>query len=618
MLEGSDTRASSAAPRLRSSPTITTAARCRKARSRSPSTTVRATLGPDIADYLKSQGHPGRLLRQRQPLQGFRATQPERGRAPHRSRSRGSDVPRGRAHRWQTTPRLIATWSSRWCPSGSDPGVRGARRYRHGPREPRCLSVRVLSFSLSYGSYNGSVYNDLKGTAMNKYVGDINWSFGGLSNNYPSSAADWACWQGQLYTKGGALANGTGYATSDQCGDAYFNEITTSTHGGIVLMHDPYSWDNGNTLAMVKYLVPQAAGAELQVRPDRRRAVDQGGAPQVRRSCATCNGVGASYCTSCATGKYLDGTSCNACTACGAGQYQETACGKTTDTVCAACSPCSAGSVPSTACSAKADTVCKPVRAGQLRRHGRDQLHAVRRRNHRAQRPVPRRAPRAPPGRTPTAPDRPRAARARREPRPTPARAAARAAPPGATRPPCRPRAPNAPPARTPPRAPPRAPPAPTAPTPMRAPPACITCGSCDDGNSCTTDSCGATTGCSHAPISGCTLQGDAGTIDASTPGGGSGSDGGTTPTGGADSGSGGDGSGGGGGGGSTVPDGGAGGGGGTGVASGGDGDSQRQQQLRRRRQQRGCSQSGRGSGSPLLVGLALGALLVRRRKRAS
>ena len=109
-------------------------------------------------------------------------------------------------------------------------------------------------FRAPYGSFNAGVYDALKGSAMNKYAGPVGWDVGGTSNDYPNRAADWACWQGQLYT-GSTPANATGYATTSQCGDAYLAEITTAGRG-IVLMHDPYSWANGSTVDMVKYMVP--------------------------------------------------------------------------------------------------------------------------------------------------------------------------------------------------------------------------------------------------------------------------------------------------------------------------------------------------------------------------
>lgn len=472
-------------------------------------------------------------------------------------------------------------------------------------------------FRSPYGSYNGSVYNDLKGTAMNKYVGDINWAFGGVSTNWPHQAADWACWQGDLTTSSGAKANGTGYATTDQCGDAYLAEITGASYGGIVLMHDPYSWDQGNTFAMIQYIVPKlrAMGYSF-VRIDQVPSI-KAVLPACDATCSTCNGVGPSYCTSCSTGKYLSGSSCKTCDTCGTGQYQQTACGKTSDTVCAACTTCTAGSVPSTACSAKADTVCSQCAPGSSAAAGATSCTPC------AAGTI---APSAgassctacPAGTDTNGPGQtacsacaagtssdagagscssctagsyaPSMSAACTE-CPAGTYSAAGAASctactdgtysdPGAT--------------------------------------SCTTCGSCDDGNSCTTDSCGATTGCSHAPLSGCTSSTDAGTGDASTPvgDGGSAGDGGTTPTGGADSGSGGgSGSGeGGGGGGSTTADGGAGsGGGGTGVAGDGDSSSSGGDDS-----SGGCSQSGGAGGSPVLVSIALGALLGRRRRRAA
>jgi peptidoglycan/xylan/chitin deacetylase (PgdA/CDA1 family) len=470
-------------------------------------------------------------------------------------------------------------------------------------------------FRSPYGSYSSGVWSDLKGTSMNKYVGDINWAFGGVSTNWPGQAADWACWQGDLTTSGGQKSNpGTsyaGYATTQQCGDAYLAEITGADTGGIVLMHDPYSWAQGNTLDMVKYIVPklQAKGFKF-VRVDDVPSI-KAALPKCDASCATCNGVGSNYCTSCATGKYLDGTSCNACTVCGTGQYQETACGKTSDTVCAACSTCAAGSVPSAACSAKADTVCSQCAPGSYAGAGATSC-------------TPCAAGTIAPGAGASSCTACPAGTDTSGTGQTACSACAAGTSSDAGAGSCSSCAAGS-----------YAPSMSAACTECPAgtysaagaasctacadgtysdagATSCTTCGSCDDGDSCTTDSCGATTGCSHAAISGCTPSGDAGTTDASTPGGGSGSDGGTTPTGGADSGSGG------GGGSTTTADGGTGSGaGGTGVASGGDGGSG-DSSSSGDDSSGGCNQSGGGSGSPVLVGFALGALLLRRRRRAA
>ena len=113
-------------------------------------------------------------------------------------------------------------------------------------------------------------------------------------------------------------------------------------------------------------------------------------------SCATCNGPSATSCTSCGTGKYLDGGVCNTCSSCVADTYQAAACTATANTVCAdcdvscatctgpsathctycaagrykrdnqcvSCRTCAAGTYSSAPCSATADSVCSGCPAG--------------------------------------------------------------------------------------------------------------------------------------------------------------------------------------------------------------------------------------------------------------
>lgn len=109
-------------------------------------------------------------------------------------------------------------------------------------------------FRAPFGAWNTGVYDALKTSAMNKHVGPLDWDVGGSANDYPNRAADWACWHGQLYS-GALKANGTGFASTTQCGDAYINEITTVGRG-IVLLHDPYGGPTASTVDMVKYMVP--------------------------------------------------------------------------------------------------------------------------------------------------------------------------------------------------------------------------------------------------------------------------------------------------------------------------------------------------------------------------
>lgn len=261
-------------------------------------------------------------------------------------------------------------------------------------------------FRSPYGDFNPTDYSELATTAMNKYVGPVYWDIGGVSTNYPSQAADWACWQGQITCGSvnaglgcpsvGALAYGTGYLTTKQCGDAYVKEIA-AVGRGIILTHDPYSWASGNTLAMLQYIVPTLqAGGYTFVRvddvPDVRAVL-----PPCDPSCASCTGVNANQCRACAAGRYLSGTSCPVCDACAAGTYEVAACTPTADVQCVACDPscatcsgagagactacpvgafltaggackvcsvCAAGAVQTGACTTTADTTCAPCSPG--------------------------------------------------------------------------------------------------------------------------------------------------------------------------------------------------------------------------------------------------------------
>ncbi len=214
-------------------------------------------------------------------------------------------------------------------------------------------------FRAPYGSYSAGVFNGLKGTAMNKYIGPIYWDIGGTSNQYPNSAADWACWQGQQRRVGGGLANGNGFATTTQCGDAYLNEINTVGRG-IVLLHDPYAYASGNTVDMVKYLVPKLVAAGYSfVRADQ---VPQITAllPPCDPTCATCLGVTATQCATCASGRWFSAGACAVCGACPAGAYPSAACTPTADTTCAACNPSCA------TCTGPGATQCSSCASGSF------------------------------------------------------------------------------------------------------------------------------------------------------------------------------------------------------------------------------------------------------------
>ncbi len=254
-------------------------------------------------------------------------------------------------------------------------------------------------FRPPFGAWNNTVYNALVGTAMNKYVGPVSWEFGGYTDGYPNRAADWGCWQGQLTLANGIdKANGTGYATTAQCGDAYITEIKAATgpRRGIVLLHDPYfraGQPANSTVDMVKYMVPLLkADGWTFIRVDEVPAIKTALASTTgcNFSCKTCSGPAVAQCTSCDTDSYLSAGKCVKCSKCAAGTYQAAACTATTNTACTACnatcatctgagaaacdscsagrfldgtscttcSTCGAGKYPTAACTTTADTAC--------------------------------------------------------------------------------------------------------------------------------------------------------------------------------------------------------------------------------------------------------------------
>lgn len=104
-------------------------------------------------------------------------------------------------------------------------------------------------FRAPFGSWDKSVYDALKTSNMNKYVGHIEWESGGYLQP-PNNAADVACFQSDPDNEANEL-------TTQQCGDLYIADIKNKGEKGIVLMHDAdYGDANGNTVDMVKYIVP--------------------------------------------------------------------------------------------------------------------------------------------------------------------------------------------------------------------------------------------------------------------------------------------------------------------------------------------------------------------------
>src|SRR5690606_5681973 len=104
-----------------------------------------------------------------------------------------------------------------------------------------------LLFRPPFGHYDATTYAALKDTAMDKYVGPVGWDVG--DHMGVGRAADWDCWVDENDTDGQQL-------TTAACGDLYLEEMKARGQG-IVLLHDPYGWAQGNTVDMVKYLVPK-------------------------------------------------------------------------------------------------------------------------------------------------------------------------------------------------------------------------------------------------------------------------------------------------------------------------------------------------------------------------
>jgi peptidoglycan/xylan/chitin deacetylase (PgdA/CDA1 family) len=225
---------------------------------------------------------------------------------------------------------------------------------------PYRVPPQVRAFRAPYGAYDARVHAVLAASPMNAYVGPLGWDMGGRSDRYPRAAADWACFQGDLRTSGGALANGTGYATSTQCADAYLAEIE-SVGRGVVLMHEPYAWASGNTEDLLRSLVPR-----LVVLGYRFVRVDE--IPELsplfpcHTSCATCTGPEATQCATCRAGDTLRAGACGPCTACRAGEVEVGVCTSTSDRVCAACD------VSCATCSATGPSACTSCPEGRTLR----------------------------------------------------------------------------------------------------------------------------------------------------------------------------------------------------------------------------------------------------------
>jgi peptidoglycan-N-acetylglucosamine deacetylase len=108
---------------------------------------------------------------------------------------------------------------------------------------PLVPSGRFL-FRAPFGEYDTRVFNALEASPMKKYVGHVEWDIGEMRT--ATTAADWACWN---------PTDASPKLTTQQCGDLYRQEIAAKKKG-IVLMHDPFTGTTGNTVDMVKYMVP--------------------------------------------------------------------------------------------------------------------------------------------------------------------------------------------------------------------------------------------------------------------------------------------------------------------------------------------------------------------------
>lgn len=96
-------------------------------------------------------------------------------------------------------------------------------------------------FRPPYMAWSSQSRAAFQGSMLDSYIGPINADIGSqLIGNY---AADWACWQ-------------TASLSSVQCADLYMNEIR-DRRKGIVLLHDPWGDNYGNTVDMTKVLVPR-------------------------------------------------------------------------------------------------------------------------------------------------------------------------------------------------------------------------------------------------------------------------------------------------------------------------------------------------------------------------
>jgi peptidoglycan/xylan/chitin deacetylase (PgdA/CDA1 family) len=166
-----------------------------------------------------------------------------------------------------------------------------------------------MFFRAPYGDWDPHVFDILKPTAMNKYVGSIYWNAGGGPTSVANQmAADWECWQG-------VASDGNAKYSTKKCGDLYLAEIRRLGKG-IVLMHDAkgdtanhsLTTGTGNTHDMVQYIVPilESEGFKFK-RLDQIPSI-AAMLPKCDASCVECSGPAATQCTVCTPDKHVDAT----------------------------------------------------------------------------------------------------------------------------------------------------------------------------------------------------------------------------------------------------------------------------------------------------------------------
>lgn len=192
--------------------------------------------------------------------------------------------------------------------------------------------------------------NDVKLTldpTLGHYVGPIGAEIGLLRNKFPKAADDNACFTGELYKDSGGKVHSEendpipdGYATSEECGDAYIYEIA-AVGKGIVLLREGYSWQEGdkggNVLDMVKHMVPilkQSGHTFVGIDEIPNVAKDL---PKCTPGCYSCSGPNEDQCIACPKNSALVNGKCDSCAPCAAGQFMSAACTSTAPPVCTQC-----------------------------------------------------------------------------------------------------------------------------------------------------------------------------------------------------------------------------------------------------------------------------------------